>query len=136
VHRKLAVLILLLAPAFAFGGGSHFPVFIKDIKIESDFSFIFTAEPNTKESEWKEKNCSLITVEGFYDHKKWSSYKRPMSFSLHKEALNKLLKAKGSKRSVRLGYIGLGLLQNGKCRYKSKGLFLEQGLVFSVYTSI
>lgn len=136
MHRKLVALILLLAPTLAYGGGDHFPVYIKELRVEPDFSFIFTAEPNIKECTWEENDCNLITVEGFYDHKKWSTYKRPMSFALHKDALNKLLNAKESKHSVRLGYIGLGLLPIGKCRYKSRGLFLDQDKVFSVHESI
>ena len=59
-----------------------------------------------------------------------------MSFALHKKAIAKLQAVSNANQSVHLGYIGLGLYPDGKCKYKSKGLFVEDDKVFSIHESI
>jgi hypothetical protein len=59
-----------------------------------------------------------------------------MSFELHNSSIKALLMAKNMQVSVWFGSFGRGLKREEKCKYISKGLFTENGYVFSIYHHI
>lgn len=128
---------LILFSGLAIAGGDYFPIQIIDISYEKD-DFEFTAIP-TKERPWMDKECTKISVKGYFDTFKWLTYKKPMSFENHMASLDYLSKAHASKNTVYFGYIGAGLHKVSECSYESKALLYDtynKEHVLSAYESI
>ena len=131
--KQLSIIIVCFLVTNAVAGGSFHPIQVTDLAIgKNGISFVLKAVTLNEPRAWMDQECKSIVVKGTYDSKKWKKYKRPMSLQLHLESLSFLKQSKQSKNTVMFGYIGRGLIENEKCNYSSKGLFIQNNTIFSV----
>ncbi len=127
-------LILLLWSNFAMAGGSFFEVHVTSIRSsESRFQLVANV---LDEFNYDSSGCKTIHVKGYFDRTKWKGYENFINLESHFQSIKMLQDSKENQQAINFGYIGAGLKRSGRCTYISKGLFYEDKVVHSVYTSI
>lgn len=133
--KKILFLYIFLASSPASAGGTHFPIRVTEMSSEG-VNFKMTATVLRDEGEWLDNGCPQIYVSGTYDRAKWSTYKRPMSENAHIQAISLLNESLELQKAVYFGSFGNGLRKVAHCSYKSKAIFIENGRIYSIYSSI
>jgi len=132
---------VLFCLSFTYAGGSYQKGKISDFSTNI-FATTFTFEEENNNTISIISSCKKFKVKLIYSHVPWYSW-LPFVKSSHptyeenNKAIQFIENAYKNKKTINFGYMGDGLIQiDKKCIFKSRGLYLNNDTVLSLYNPV